>query len=135
MPDLAKAARESNRLWAARQAALDENDIHWPLGVVAVWRMALYFVFLRRVANLPRFARLIGWLLPPSIIVAVLGLFGMMYVISAGMAGVRNDVDANLASMEAIAVLGMAAWIALPVLVPAYIILALIRNKPQEETR
>jgi hypothetical protein len=51
------------------------------------------------------------------------------------MAGVRADVDANLASMQAIALLGMASWIALPVLVPAYIILALIRNKPQEETR
>jgi hypothetical protein len=101
------------------------------LGIVAVWRMAIYFVFLKRVANLPPFALLVGWLLPPSIIVAVLGLYGMMYVIAAGMGGVRTDLDPDFASMQAVALVGMAAWIALPVLALAYIVLAVIRNRPQ----
>jgi hypothetical protein len=34
--------------------------------------------------------------------------------------------------MQAIALVGMAAWIALPVLALAYIVLAVIRNKRQE---
>lgn len=99
------------------------------LAIVAGWRMALYFVFLKRVGNLPGYPLLIGWLLPPSIIVAVLGAYGMMYAISAGMAGVRDEVDPNLASMEAIAYLGLLSWVALPLLVPAYIFFAVMRNK------
>ena len=99
------------------------------LAIVAAWRMALYYVFLDRVAKLPTGPRLVGWLLPPSIIVAVLGLYGLMYTIAAGMGGVRDEVDPQAASMEVLALLGLASWVLLPLLVVAYLVFAVIRNK------
>ena len=104
------------------------------LAIVAGWRMALYFVFLKRVAKLPTYPQLIGWLLPPSIIVAVLGFYGMMYAIAAGMGGVREDADPNLATMEALAMIGLASWMALPLLIPSYIVFAVLRHKRPAET-
>lgn len=105
------------------------------LAIVAAWRMALYFIFLKRVARLPTVPLLIGWLLPPALIVAVLGYFGMIYVISAGMGGVR-DADPNLVAMETLAVIGLISWLCLPLLVPAYIISAVLRHKrPNDEAK
>lgn len=99
------------------------------LAIVAAWRMALYYTFLLRVTKLPVYPRLIAWLLPPGIIVAVLGFYGAMYAIAAGMGGVRGEADPQLATMEALALLGMASWISLPLLIPAYIAFAVMRYK------
>jgi hypothetical protein len=100
------------------------------LAIVAIWRMALYYVFLERVTRLPAYPRLVGWLLPPSIIVAVIGFYGMMYVIAAGMGGVREDVDPNLAAMNVLAFLGLASWVMTPLLMIAYIVFVFLRNRP-----
>lgn len=99
------------------------------LATVAAWRMALYYAFLKRVSKLPYHPLIVAWLLPPSIIVAALGVYGALYAISAGMGGVRGDVDPNLASMEAIALVGVASWLCLPILVPAYVYFAWSRNR------
>jgi hypothetical protein len=99
------------------------------LAIVAVWRMALYYTFLKRVSKLPAYPLLVAWLLPPAIIVAALGVYGALYAIAAGMGGVRDEADPNLASMEAIALVGLASWICLPILIPAYAFFALTRNR------
>jgi len=99
------------------------------LAIVAGWRMALYYVFLKRVARLSSYPLLIGWLLPPSLIVAVLGLYGIMYAIAAGMGGVREEADPNLAAMEVLGILGLVSWMALPLLIPSYIVFAVLRHK------
>lgn len=97
--------------------------------LVATWRMALYFRFLRDVALLPRLATIVAWLLPPSLIVAPLSLFGLLNAIGRDMAGVREQVDPGEISGGAIFIIAAASWIALPILSITFIILAIHRNR------
>jgi hypothetical protein len=57
----------------------------------------------------------------------------MMYAIAAGMGGVREEADPNLATMEALAMIGLASWMALPLLIPSYIVFAVLRHKRSAE--
>jgi len=98
------------------------------LAIVAGWRMALYYTFLKRVAKLPPVASLVGWLLPPTVILAALGFYGITYVIAGGMAGVRDEVDPQMASMQVIAYLGLASWVCLPILALIYVVLLFERR-------
>lgn len=58
------------------------------LAIVALWRVALLFVFLRRVAGLSGFAILIAGLLPLAIIVDGLSMAGMDHLVYQTMAGI-----------------------------------------------
>ncbi len=97
--------------------------------VVATWRMALYFRFLRDIALLPRVATIVAWLLPPTLIVAPLSLFGVLTAIARGMGGVREQVEPGEISGGAIFFIAAASWIALPILLIAFMILAIHRHR------
>jgi hypothetical protein len=57
------------------------------LAVVAIWRVALLFFFLARVAELDLFSRLVGTMLPLSLIVVVLTLLNLERVVFNFMGG------------------------------------------------
>ena len=99
------------------------------LAIVATWRMALYYGFLARVAKLPPGASFVAWLLPPTIIVAVLGFFGSIDAIMRSMGGVR-DTSPSAIPGSAIILFTLVSWAALPFLVGALIALALRRRRP-----
>jgi hypothetical protein len=94
--------------------------------VVATWRMLLYRHFLKTVAKLPPSETLIAWLLPPSVIVAVLSVFGLLNEVMRGMSGDRAP-DANELATSAFLYVGFAAWIALPVLIVCFVVMTLRR--------
>ena len=91
--------------------------------------MALYYGFLARVAKLPPGASFVAWLLPPTIIVAVLGFFGSIDAIMRSMGGVR-DTSPSAIPGSAIILFTLVSWAALPFLVGALIALALRRRRP-----
>jgi len=98
--------------------------------IVATWRMALYYRFLRDVALLPPRATLVAWLLPPALIVAPLSLFGLLGAIARDMGGVRETADPGEISGGAIFFIAAATWLLLPVLLMSFIILAIRRRRP-----
>ena len=55
--------------------------------------------------------------------------------VAAGMGGVRGDVDPNLATMAALSYIGLASWIALPILIPSYIVFAILRHKRAHDAK
>lgn len=73
----------------SRQAAVSANV--WFLGVVAIWRLALYAVFLRRTARLSVMAVIVGTLLPISIIIVTLAILNLEHVVFNIMGGIRED--------------------------------------------
>jgi len=95
--------------------------------IVATWRMLLYRHFLRTVAQLPRTETIVVWLLPPTIIVAVLATLGTLNAIARSMGGVRDPVGDAIDNVIAFIALG--AWIALPVLLILFAACAWSRRK------
>jgi hypothetical protein len=63
----------------------------WFLAIVAIWRVILYFRFLKYSARLSRFAIFIALLMPLVIIVACLTILNLEHVIFRLMAGLRED--------------------------------------------
>ncbi len=92
---------------------------------VAVWRMALFHHYLKNVAKLTGAAKLVVWLLPPTIIVAPLSAFGVLQAIASGMGGVREQAAPHGAISEvALLLLAGASWLALPVLGITFLVTA-----------
>lgn len=102
--------------------------------IVAAWRMALYRHFLRSVAKLPPYETLVAWLLPPTIIVAGLSVFGVLDAIMRSMGGVRDQADPGEISGGAIMLIALVSWIALPVLLLTFAGMAITRNRPPSGT-
>lgn len=98
------------------------------LAIVATWRMLLYRRFLMKVAKLPPYETLVAWLLPPSVIVAILSVFGFLAEIMRGMSGDRAD-DPNEMATSLFLLIGVGAWLALPLLVPSFVVMAWRRRK------
>ncbi len=102
--------------------------------LVATWRMALFYRFLTDVAQLPKSVALIAWLLPPALIIAPISLLGLMAAVLQSMSGVREDVGSSGLSADAIALIAFVSWTALPLLIIAYIVTALKRNRTTDKS-
>lgn len=100
------------------------------LGIVAVWRVALLFWFLKRAADLPSYAVVIGSLLPLALIVTALTVLNLEHVMFDLMAGIRPEQRSAADTAYTILFLvTMVSWVALPVLLIGYVVLAVVRGK------
>ena len=97
------------------------------LGVVSVWRVALYVVFLRRTARLNIGGVLIGTLLPLSIIVFVLAALNLEHVIFNHMGGLRpQDLSPNDGAYFVVVALAFLSFYLAPLLIVVYLILIVL---------
>lgn len=93
----------------------------WFLGIVALWRVSLYVVFLRRGAGMGKFGVFIGTLLPLSAIVLALALLNLEHVIFEIMAGIREeDKSPNDIAYIVVFTLSILAYALFPVTVICY---------------
>ena len=95
------------------------------LAIVALWRVALLFVFLRRGAGLSGFAILIAGLLPLALIVDGLSLANMGHLVYQTMAGIDDPEGmAEGAGHAVVQTISVAAATLTPMLLAGYCYLA-----------
>ena len=93
----------------------------WFLGIVATWRVALLFWFLRQFAGLPGIAVVVAALLPLALIVLTLSVLNLEHVVFALMAGIRPEQrSGNDLSYGIVTLLAFFSLLAAPVLLAAY---------------
>ena len=99
----------------------------WFLLIVAVWRVALYFTFLRRVAGLSYAAVTVIGLLPLALIVTALVFLNLEQAAFEIMGGIRNPTPNDTAYGILILI---TTWsvLASPILLIAYLVIALGRR-------
>jgi hypothetical protein len=96
----------------------------WFLGIVATWRVALLFVFLKRVAGLSTFAVIVATLLPITLIVVALSLLNLEHVVFNIMAGISQEQrSVNDTAYGIVLLLSLFSIYAFPLLMIAYTIL------------
>ena len=94
------------------------------LGVVAIWRVALYIVFLRRTARMNAGGVVLGTLLPLSIIVFVLAVLNLEHVIFNIMGGIRpEDLTPNDGAYHFVVMLAYFSFFLAPVLIVFYLVM------------
>jgi hypothetical protein len=98
------------------------------LAIVAAWRMALYFHFLRGAAQLPTIAAIVAALLPPTLIMAVVSAYGFLEVVASAMGGTDLPPDAALIA-NSLFWIAAACWIALPILLLFWVALIFLRRR------
>lgn len=92
------------------------------LGIVAVWRVALLFLFLKRSAQLKSYRLIVATLFPLAVIMSTLALFNLEKVAFRVMAGLAGYAQAQHTLAHTILlVLTWTAIICLPVLLLAYL--------------
>jgi hypothetical protein len=97
------------------------------LGIVATWRVALLIVFLRRVGGLSRIAIVVAGFLPLTLIVVALTLLNLEHVMFNLMAGIApENASPNDVAYYVVLYLAIGSVYALPVLLLAYIVLAIL---------
>lgn len=97
--------------------------------VVATWRVALLWLYLRRSAQLPAIPALVALSLPLALILVVLAHMQLMSTVMEGMAGVRVEQHTPNLAGELIVTLGGISFFLLPILVAAYIVIAVKRDR------
>jgi hypothetical protein len=109
-------------------AALQANVAF--LGVVSLWRVALYVKFLRRTAGMNIGGVLIGTLLPLSIIIFVIAVLNLEHVVFNLMGGLRpQDLSPNDAAYQLVVGLALLSFFVAPVLLVVYLILIVLAFK------
>jgi hypothetical protein len=97
----------------------------WFLGIVALWRVGLLFVFLRRVAGLGGLTIVVALLLPIVLIVVALTALNLEHVVFNIMSGIRQqDRTANDTAYEIVFMISMFSILAAPFLIVVYAWLA-----------
>jgi hypothetical protein len=97
----------------------------WFLGIVASWRVALLFVFLRRVAGLPKLTVVVATLLPITFIVVALSILNLEHVVFNIMAGIsETSRSPNDRAYAIVLLLSLFSVYTSPFLAIAYAILA-----------
>lgn len=95
------------------------------LVVVASWRVAMFALFLRRVAGLSRGMVVVATLLPLAMIVGALSALNLEHVVVAVfnvMGGIReDDRSANDTAFGIVLLLALLSWLASPFLLAAYV--------------
>lgn len=96
----------------------------WFLGIVAAWRVALFAVFLRRVAGLSLVEVIVATLLPLTVIVFALVALNLEHVVFELMSGIREeDRSPNDDAYTIVFVLAVLSIWAAPILAIAHLIL------------
>lgn len=94
----------------------------WFLATVAIWRVVLFVIFLRRVAELSGAAIVVATLLPLVLIVVTLTVLNLEHVAFAIMAGVRpEERSGNDMAFAIVTVLAFFSVLAAPFLALAYL--------------
>lgn len=118
----------------AAEAARSANA--WFLIVVATWRVALYVVFLKRVAGLSPANVTVAALLPLVIIVIALSMLNLEHVVFSMMSGIREeDRSPNDAAFGIVFMLSMLSYIAAPFLAASYLVSIVNAYRTTEESR
>lgn len=95
----------------------------WFLIVVAVWRVALFSVFLRQVAGLSWGMVVVATLLPLVIIIIALSALNLEHVVFNLMSGIREeDRSPNDAAYGIVFLLSVFSFMAAPILLIGYLI-------------
>jgi hypothetical protein len=93
----------------------------WFLGIVAIWRIALYIRFLATNAKLHWFSIAVATILPLSGIVTALAILNLEHVVFNIMGGIREaDASPYDAAYEIVFLLTMFAFFAFPVTIICY---------------
>jgi len=103
------------------------------LAIVAAWRVALLFVFLKRVAGLGGFTVAVAALTPLALVVDGISLMNLQHVVYANMVGTRVE-DLGAGADVAVAVCRM-AWLLTPLLLAGYALRVAMRLSPIEGMR
>jgi len=94
------------------QAAQSANA--WFLGVVALWRLALLFWFLRRVAGLAGDAVTVGTLFPMTVVIVTLSALNLERAVFEFMAGLRRTEVPGTAADSAFAIVTLLSILSVP---------------------
>jgi hypothetical protein len=89
----------------------------WFLAVVAAWRMALLFFFLRRFANLTRFATVVTALLPVCLIIVALTFLNLERAVFNIMGGIREKTSKDTAYKILVLLTVLSFYGAIPLLI------------------
>ncbi|MBK6631435.1 MAG: hypothetical protein IPG33_10525 [Betaproteobacteria bacterium] len=117
----------------AAEAARSANA--WFLIVVATWRVALFVVFLKRVAGLSPGNVIVAALLPLVVIVIALSMLNLEHVVFSLMSGIQEaDRSPNDAAYGIVFMLSMLSFIAAPFLAVGYLVSIVNANKKTEES-
>lgn len=108
----------------------------WFLAIVAIWRVTLWILYLKRAAQLKGHAVFIASILPLAIIVTTLSFLNLEHVVFNIMAGLTEDEKtANDAAYGIVLLLTYFSVFAAPVLFIAYLInIFRIHKKPKIKT-
>lgn len=113
---------------------LAQSTNAWFLGIVALWRVALYIKFLVTVARLNLLRVIVGTLLPLSAIVVALMVLNLEHVVFQIMAGNRADtVSVHDAAYGVIIFLSILSYIAFPVTLILYVVAICYRTEEKEK--
>ncbi len=105
------------------------------LGVVALWRVALYWIFLRRVAKLPGVAAVTGLFLPLALIVAALSMLNLEHAVFEIMAGLSGEGTSADEAYGVVVMLSLLSTIVAPLFIILYIVLIVALRLPQKRWR
>ena len=90
--------------------------------VVALWRVALFVLYLKRSAELSGLKIFVSFLLPIILIITMLSVLNLEHVIIKFMAGLReNEKSVNDLAYQIVVLLTFLSYFLLPVLIPAYL--------------
>ncbi len=104
----------------------------WFLAIVAAWRLALLFFFLKRFTRLNLINIITVTLMPICIIISVLTLLNLHRVVFNIMGGVRNPTPHDAAYFVLIYLTGISLVLSIP-LILSYIISIYLRRKKLKE--
>ncbi len=102
----------------------------WFLAIVAAWRVALFVVFLKRVAGLSAIEVFVGTLTPLSIIVVTLTALNLEHIVFNFMGGILPEQrTSNDAAYSVVVALSVYSVLASPVLLISYVVLCVLASK------
>ena len=91
--------------------------------IVAVWRVALYGLFLRRAADLSGLAWVVALFLPLALIVTALAMLNLEQAVFEIMGGLDTQPTSADKAYFAVILLSMVSFVAAPVLFVAYVLI------------
>ena len=96
----------------------------WFLAVVAAWRVALLFFYLRRHARLPAFSIVVAALLPVTFVVVALTMLNLERAVFDVMGGLRDRGTANDGAYQVLILLTLLSMLLFIPLLISYIFLS-----------
>ncbi len=106
----------------------------WFLAVVALWRVVMYSLYLRRWAEIKGFAQLTATLMPLALIVVALTLLNLEQAVFEFMSGIERHQTSADAAFGVVFMLGLLSYLLSPALLILYVtsvILRRFRSQPE----